>query len=141
MDNVFDDRRPFALVVDDDPLLRMDVSDMLEDAGFRPLEANDVDVAEILLVEYADEITLLFSDVQMPGGRDGFDLARMVAQRWPNISILVASAVRKPEPGLMPESAVFVGKPFSANTIYNCLQILLPDGKKPEPLKVKTRQH
>ena len=72
MDTPIDDRRPFALVVDDDALILMDASSILEDAGFRPLEAIDVDAAELILVEYADEIVLLFTDVQMPGSRDGF---------------------------------------------------------------------
>jgi DNA-binding NtrC family response regulator len=141
MDTPDDDRRPFALVVDDDTLILMDASGILEDAGFRPLEATDVDAAEIILVEYADEIVLLFTDVQMPGGRDGFALARMTAERWPDIGILVASGLANPDDGNMPEGAFFVRKPFHADTIYERLQELLPDGKKPEPLKQRTRQH
>ena len=135
------DRRPFALVVDDDALILMDASHILEDAGFRPLEANDVDSAELLLVDYADEIVLLFTDVQMPGGRDGFALARMTAERWPNIGILVASGLANPDAGLMPEGAVFLRKPFHAEVIYDRLQVLLPDGVMPEPLQQKVRQH
>jgi DNA-binding response OmpR family regulator len=141
MENPLDDRRPFALVVDDDALILMDASDILSDAGFRPLEASDVDAAEILLVEYAAEITLLFTDVQMPGTRNGFDLARMTAERWPDIGILIASAVADPHPELMPKGAIFVRKPFSQDVIYDRLQALLPEGKKPEPLKAKTRAH
>lgn len=136
-----DDRRPFALVVDDDALILMDASNILEDAGFRPLEAHDVDAAELILVEYADEIVLLFTDVQMPGGRDGFALARMTAERWPEIGILVASGLANPDPGLMPKGAMFLRKPFHADVIYERLQVLLPDGLKPEPLKQKVRQH
>lgn len=108
-----DDRRPFALVVDDDVLILMDASEILADAGFRPLEAGDADDAEALLIEYADEIVLLFTDVQMPGKRDGFALARMTAERWPSIGILVASGLADPDPGLMPDGAVFLRKPFT----------------------------
>lgn len=136
-----DDRRPFALVVDDDVLILMDAAEILATAGFRPLEAHDVDGAELLLVEYADEIALLFTDVQMPGRRDGFDLARMTAVRWPEIGILVASGLANPDDGLMPEHAIFVRKPFHAERIYEHLQVLLPDGAKPEPLKRKIRDH
>lgn len=141
MDTPDDDRRPFALVVDDDALILMDSSSILEDAGFRPLEATDVDAAEIILVEYADEIVLLFTDVQMPGSRDGFALARMTAERWPEIGILVASGLANPGNGTMPEGAIFVRKPFHSDTIFERLAVLLPDGKKPEPLKQRTRQH
>ena len=40
---------PYALVVDDDGLIRMDAMDMLEDAGFRTFEASDGDTALALL--------------------------------------------------------------------------------------------
>lgn len=136
-----DDRRPFALVVDDDVLILMDACGILEEAGFRPLEAGDADSAERILVEYADEIVLLFTDVQMPGKRDGFALARLTAERWPQIGILVASGWATPDAGSMPAGAVFTRKPFHADLIYERLQVLLPDGCKPEPLKGRVRSH
>lgn len=139
MDSSDDDRRPFALVVDDDLLILMDAADILTTAGFRPLEAQDVDAAEVMLVEYADKIALLFTDVQMPGLRNGFDLARMTAERWPEIGIIVASGLANPDDGLMPPGAVFLRKPFHADIIFEHLQTLLPDGAKPEPLKRTTR--
>ena len=141
MSTLTDDRRPFALVVDDDALILMNASDILSEAGFRPLEATNVDAAERVLIEYADEIVLLFTDVQMPGGRDGFALTRMTAERCADIGILVASGLANPDPGLMPAGAIFLRKPFHADIIYDRLQVLLPDGKKPEPLKRRTRQH
>ena len=134
-----DDHRPFALVVDDDVLILMDAADILTAAGFRPFEAQDVDAAEAMLIEYVNEITLLFTDVQMPGSRNGFDLARMTADRWPEIGIIVASGLATPDDGLMPPGAVFVRKPFHADMIFEHLQTLLPDGAKPEPLKRSTR--
>lgn len=141
MNEPVDDRRPYALVVDDDALILMHAMDILADAGFRPLEAYSVDAAEAVLIEYADEITLLFTDVHMPGNRDGFELARLTAERWPDIGIMVSSGLARPEPGQMPPGAIFVQKPFSAEAVYDRLQVLLPAGKKPEPLRKRTRQH
>jgi CheY-like chemotaxis protein len=130
-----DDAAPYALVVDDEPLILMDACDILSDAGFRPLEAGDVDEAIQTLEAHAGDITLVFTDVQMPGERDGFDLAREVAERWPDIRTLVASGAAQPRDGDLPETAVFISKPFSADVVHERLQELLPHNQKPEPLK------
>ena len=126
---------PFALVVDDDPIILMDARGILEDAGFRVHEAANGDEAIELLTEVADQVTLLFSDVEMPGRTNGFALARHVAERWPGIEIVIASGRVKPADGDMPEKASFIGKPFDAGMVHGHLREKLPDGKKPEPLK------
>lgn len=57
-----------------------------------------------MLEQHAGDITLLFTDVQMPDGRDGFDLARETADRWPDIKIMVASGAARPGPSDLPPS-------------------------------------
>jgi len=126
---------PYAIVVDDDPLILMDVCGILEDAGFRTHEADHGDAAILMLPEFAHTITLLFSDVDMPGDTDGFALARHVAETYPWIEIVIASGRLRPEDGDMPEKATFLSKPFSATSVHGHLGETLPDGKKPEPLK------
>lgn len=126
---------PYALAVDDDPIILMDICGILEDAGFRCHSVDDGDAAKDMLPEHAEGITLLFSDVEMPGETDGFALARHVAEKWPHIEIVIASGRIKPNDGDMPEKATFIGKPFSASLVHKHLQEKLPDGKKPEPLK------
>lgn len=130
-----DPSTPYALVVDDDGLIRMDAMDILEEAGFRTFEASDGDKAMALLVQEHDLIVLLFTDVQMPGSRDGFAVARETARRYPHIAIVVASGHLHPGPGDMPEGARFIGKPFTAGMVHDHLREILPDGRKPEPLR------
>lgn len=126
---------PYALIVDDDPIILMDLAGILSDAGFRCVEADNGDDAKALLPGRAESITLLFSDVEMPGGTNGFALARHVSSTYPWIEIVIASGRIKPEPGDMPDNATFLGKPFSAKMVHDHLRDRLPDGKKPEPLK------
>lgn len=126
---------PYALIVDDDPIILMDLDDILSDAGFRCVEAPHGDAAMALLPDRAENVTLLFSDVEMPGGTDGFALARHVSSTYPWIEIVIASGRIRPEPGDMPKNATFLGKPFSARMVHDHLRAILPDGKKPEPLK------
>jgi CheY-like chemotaxis protein len=130
---------PYALVVDDDVLIRLDAVDILADAGFRTHEAGNVSEAITVLEARAGDIQLLFSDVQMPGDRNGFDLARECNEKWPHISILLASGQAQPRDGELPKGATFIGKPFSAQVIHDRLQELLPDGKKPEPLAKRAK--
>lgn len=126
---------PYALVVDDDPLIMMDTTGMLEDAGFRIHEAMDGDEAKRVLDAHWESIVLLFSDVDMPGETNGFALARHVADRWPAIEIVIASGHVLPKKGEMPEKATFISKPFNKHMVHGHLRKMLPNAKLPEPLK------
>ena len=132
---------PYALVADDDALIRLDACEILKEAGFRCLDAATAEGALVLMEEHGGEIRILFTDVQMPpGDMTGFDLARICARDWPDIGILVASGGTTPNPGDMPDGAEFISKPFSDKIVHDYLQKILPDGKKPEPLQVAADQ-
>jgi len=126
---------PYAIVVEDDPIIMMETTYILEDAGFRVHESFDGDEATVLLAEHWESTVLLFSDVDMPGTMNGFDLARHVAERWPQIEIVIASGHVSPAEGDMPGKATFITKPFNQRMIHEHLNTILPDEKKPEPLK------
>lgn len=125
----------FAVVVDDDPIILMTASKIVEDAGFVALDATTVAEAIEHFEAHGREIVLLFTDVQMPGGRDGFELAREVAQRWPSTTIIVASGNCSPEAEDLPAGALFLGKPFSAALVHESMLSLLPEGRAPEALR------
>lgn len=125
---------PFALVVDDDPLILMDTTAILEDAGFRVHEAMDGEEAKAILSKHAQSIVLLFSDVDMPGPTNGFSLARHARDNWPHIEIVIASGHVLPSAGDMPDKATFISKPFSKRVVHQHLAKMLPNDKKPEPL-------
>lgn len=78
------------LVVEDDDAVRAIVQAMLEDLGYDLAEAaSGAEALEIL--EAGERFDLVFSDVIMPGGMTGVDLARVVAQRYPEIPVLLTS--------------------------------------------------
>jgi DNA-binding response OmpR family regulator len=131
-----DKYKPYALVVEDDPLIRIDACAILKDAGFRCLDAATPEQAFDILARCGQSIQLLFSDVNMPpSALTGFDLAHRCARDWPGISILIASGGVTPEPGDLPEGAEFITKPFSADVVRDHLRRLLPDGRQPPPLR------
>lgn len=79
------------LVVEDEPLLRQLAVDYLEDSGFAVLEAATVREAIDVIQAATSKIDLVFSDIQMPGGLDGCDLARWVWANRPGLPVILAS--------------------------------------------------
>src|SRR3982075_3368543 len=87
---------PTVLIVEDEMMLRMRAVDIVEDAGFTPLEAVNADDA-LALLESRSDIELLFTDIQMPGSMNGLKLAHAVHERWPAIKIILVSGQVAPD--------------------------------------------
>ena len=103
--------RRTILVVEDEALIRFELVDMLEDAGFDVLDACDAGDA-IALLEQHPEIRLVITDIQMPGDIDGMRLAHLIRSRWPPTALIVMSGNMKVELGDLPERSSLVAKPF-----------------------------
>jgi two-component sensor histidine kinase/CheY-like chemotaxis protein len=100
-----------VLVVEDEMLLRMRAVDIVEDAGFNAVEASNADQA-LSILESRSDISLLFSDIQMPGSMDGLKLAHAVYRRWPSIKIILVSGKIHLAGGERPANSRFFGKPL-----------------------------
>jgi CheY-like chemotaxis protein len=105
-----------VLVVEDEPITRMDVVEQLEEGGFKVFEAPDADRA-IKILEANPAIRVLFTDIDMPGSMDGLKLAAAVRDRWPPIRIVVASGLRKVNLDALPDNSRFFSKPYNVNEI------------------------
>jgi DNA-binding NtrC family response regulator len=101
------------LIVEDEMMLRMRAVDMVEDAGYTPIEASDADEA-VAILESRSDIALMCTDIQMPGSMDGVGLAQAVHVRWPSIKIIVVSGQLKPPSIDLPPCSRFFGKPLEA---------------------------
>ncbi|RYE30345.1 MAG: response regulator [Hyphomicrobiales bacterium] len=100
-----------VLVVEDEPLVRMDAVDIVEEAGFVAVEAANADEA-IRILETNPDIRIIFTDIDMPGSMDGIKLAYAVRDRWPPVVIMIVSGHHKPLATEMPENALFFAKPY-----------------------------
>src|ERR1700712_1569553 len=105
-------KRPVVLIVEDELLLRMNAVEMIEAAGFEAVEAANADQA-IDILESRRDITVVFTDIQMPGSMDGLKLARAIRGRWPPIKIIATSGHLHLEQGDLPEGGRFLPKPYS----------------------------
>ena len=101
-----------VLFVEDEPLVRLVGSDLLNDAGYDVLEAANAGEA-MQILEERGPVGLLVTDIRMPGQIDGLQLARIVHRRWPTMKLLLTSAdtmLRKEE---IPDAGHFLPKPYT----------------------------
>lgn len=105
-----------VLVVEDEALVLMTAVDMLGDAGFTVLGAEDADGA-LQLLEGRTDIGILFTDVDMPGSMNGFVLVQHVAERWPHIRLVITSGRIRPSNRDVPDAGQFVPKPYMAEQL------------------------
>jgi DNA-binding NtrC family response regulator len=113
-----------VLVVEDEPILRLHAIDIVEEAGFTAIEAKNADEA-IAILESRSDITLLFTDIHMPGSMDGVKLAHAVRNRWPPVKIVVVSGHTQVDQVELPTGSRFFSKPFQAQKMIAELRTLV----------------
>lgn len=118
---------PNVLVVEDEMVLRMRAVDIVEDAGFNSVEAVNADEA-LSILEARSDISVLLTDIQMPGSMDGLKLARAVYKRWPYIKIVLVSGQVNLSDADKPLDSRFFGKPLQASRMIAELQEMVGTG-------------
>jgi two-component system, response regulator PdtaR len=113
--------RQLVLVVEDEGLVRMNAVAMIEEAGFSVLEASDADDA-IRILETRRDITVIFTDIEMPGSMNGIKLAHAVRDRWPPIKIIATSGHYGFREGDLPTGGRFLPKPYTLPQISEALR-------------------
>ena len=117
-------KRPVVLIVEDEYLVRTGTRDAVETAGFDVLEAGDADEA-IAILTARNDVSLIFTDVHMPGSMDGLKLAHFVRDRWPPVKIVATSGRVRITDSDLPEGGRFLPKPYSAGDIASTLHELI----------------
>jgi two-component sensor histidine kinase/CheY-like chemotaxis protein len=135
---------PKVLVVEDEMLLRMRAVDIVEDAGFTPIEAVNADEA-LAILESRSDVDLLFTDIQMPGSMDGLKLAYAVHERWPSIKIILVSGKLTLTDSERPADSRFFGKPLEVKQMIAEIQEMIGQGTlkivHPDFSPVETQGH
>ncbi|MEI5689123.1 MULTISPECIES: response regulator [Sphingomonas] len=113
-----------VLVVEDEPILRLDAISMVEKAGFEAVEALSSADAIQLLEERLD-IRLVYMDLDMPRSRKGIEIAAAIRKRWPPIEIILTAAYFTRESVELPERAEFYSKPIDHDEVIAAMQRLI----------------
>lgn len=116
------DRTFTVLLVEDECVIRMFVADFLLEAGFEVIEAPDAATALNWLEGAGEEVLAVITDVDMPPGMNGLELAHEVRQRWPSIGVIVTSACHRPEIDEISGCEAFIPKPCEPEAIVEALQ-------------------
>jgi CheY-like chemotaxis protein len=108
-----------VLIVDDEPLIRETVAELLGSAGLSTFEATNGVEALDLLNKNGHAIAVLLTDIRMPGGMNGIDLARIAQRTWPWIKVIVMSGFYDSGPDGLPGNARFISKPWQAQDVIS----------------------
>ena len=117
--------RPVVLVVEDEALQIMDLTDVLEEAGFAVLQCASAERATTLMAEETDIIALV-TDVELSGRANGFELARLAAERAPQLPIVIVSGRAVPDLDSLPATARFIARPCRSTDILDALRAMIP---------------
>jgi DNA-binding NtrC family response regulator len=120
--------RSLIFVVEDQALLRMEAVFLLEEAGFRTIDAGNADAALEVMRARWREVRVLFTDVQMPGEIDGVDLAEEVHRCWPHVLLLVTSGGVELRNEDLPDDGRFMPKPYKASTLISQVRAVIAQG-------------
>jgi DNA-binding NtrC family response regulator len=109
-----------VLVVEDDVLVRMAITEMLEVAGMATAEAATAEAA-LDILSTGPSCHAVVSDVSLPG-LSGVELAGAVRARWPSMRIILVSGHERVA---VPESAApvsFLAKPFQFEDLLKAVE-------------------
>jgi DNA-binding NtrC family response regulator len=101
------------LVVEDELIIRDFVCEILGDEGFSTYALESADAAAAFLENNAEMVSLLLTDILMPGTLNGADLANLSGNKWPQIPILIMSGHETPESSGVEHAVTFIRKPWS----------------------------
>jgi CheY-like chemotaxis protein len=110
-----------VLLVDDEDSVRGPAAERLCELGYRLLEATDGPAA-LRLLDGGTRIDLLVTDVGLPGGVNGRQLAEVVRERMPGLPVLFITGYAGTK---LPTGAEVIDKPFGLEELAQRIQALL----------------
>lgn len=108
-----------VLLVEDETFVRLDVAEILRQAGFEVIEAARADAA-MEFIEAGERVDVVFTDVQTPGLLTGLALAERIRAKFPMVPIIITSGNTNIEDAAR-RLGMFLPKPYPPNGIPNLI--------------------
>lgn len=118
------------LVVEDNEFVRETVVEQLRSLGYTVKDVDSGDAAVALLDRSPQEFDLVLTDMVMPGAVDGSALARLAAQRWPALRVLLTSGFSGGEADPEEEGMAVLRKPYRKADLANAVRAALVRPRK-----------
>jgi CheY-like chemotaxis protein len=118
---------PVILVVEDEVLVRLVISEYLRHCGYRVIEAASGAEAMLVLEQADVGVEIVLSDVEMPGEMDGFALAHWVRKNRPGIEVILAGTPSRAAEaaGSLCESGPHLSKPYEPQAVLDRIRNLM----------------
>lgn len=115
--------QPIVLVVEDDPFVAELAAELVREIGYEPHVANSAAEALATLTRLPN-VRLVFSDVIMPGGMSGVELARKVRNRFPEMPVLLTSGYSEAISAGAGEFPL-ITKPYEIDKLSSSMRMLI----------------
>jgi len=109
------------LVVEDEPLLCLDISDALSANDYEVIAVSNADDA-IKVLEFRNDISTIFTDIDLRGSTNGLKLAAAVRDRWPPVNIIVTTGKSPPRRDELPANSIFIAKPYRNAEVLDAIR-------------------
>jgi DNA-binding NtrC family response regulator len=107
-----------ALVVEDDPLQRETLADLLKDHGLEVVECSTAEAAELVVATTGPELKALVTDVSLAGEMSGLELAEYAKRKFPQLNVVMVSGKG---PAYIPQDTTFLLKPYRARELLEAV--------------------
>lgn len=111
-----------VVVVEDEPLVRLNATNLFEEAGIDVVEFSNGDDAIDYVRDHKQDVAAIFTDVYLPGETDGLELAGIVSEVCPDITVLVTSGQISMRPHDLHPQVRYVTKPWMPRDVLAQMQ-------------------
>jgi CheY-like chemotaxis protein len=107
-----------ALVVEDDPVQRECLADLLKSEGLEVVECANGEVAELVLAATGPDLRALVTDIELGGKMSGVELAQYAKRRFPGLNVVMVSGRNPP---YLPHDTQFLMKPYEPQKLLDAV--------------------
>jgi DNA-binding NtrC family response regulator len=113
-----------VLLIEDDNILRFLIADALSHIDVEVIECATADAGLVVLKNApSNSVAFVLTDIRTPGVLDGFELAKIVWERWPDLPVILTSGHRSVQEHELPAHSRFMAKPWTLEQTRSAIWI------------------